>query len=96
MKELIEYLVEHLVDSPADVHVSEILGEHTVIFELHVADGDMGKVIGKNGKTADSLRTIMAAAAAKQGKRAVLEILETDGMNKSGSYSRNSAGEALV
>ena len=76
MKEFIEYVIKHLVDKPADVRVDEINGELTVIFELRVGDGDMGKVIGKRGRTADSLRTILTAAAAKQGKRSVLEIVD--------------------
>jgi predicted RNA-binding protein YlqC (UPF0109 family) len=76
MKEFIEYVVRHLVDRPDDVQINEITGEHTVVLELRVGDGDMGKVIGRSGQTARSLRTITAAAAAKQGKRSVLEILE--------------------
>jgi predicted RNA-binding protein YlqC (UPF0109 family) len=76
MKEFIEYLVKQLVDKPDEVQVHEITGDHTIIFELHVGDGDMGKVIGRGGQTARSLRTLLAAVAAKQGKRSVLEILE--------------------
>ena len=76
MKEFVEYIVKHLVDHPDDVKVNEIDGERTVVFELRVGEGDMGKVIGRRGQTAKSLRTILAAASAKNGKRAVLEILE--------------------
>jgi len=76
MKEFIEFIVKHLVDNPSDVVVNEIDGERTVVFELRVGDGDMGKVIGRRGQTAKSLRTLLAAASAKMGKRAVLEILE--------------------
>ncbi len=76
MKEFVEYIVKHLVDNPNDVHVNEIDGERTVVFELRVGEGDMGKVIGRRGQTAKSLRTLLAAASAKNGKRAVLEILE--------------------
>ena len=76
MKEFIEYIVKHLVDNPDAVKVNEIDGERTVVFELRVGDGDMGKVIGRRGQTAKSLRTLLAAASAKNGKRAVLEILE--------------------
>ena len=75
MKELIEYMIQHLVDKPEDVQVKEIAGERSVIFELRVGDGDMGKVIGRQGQTARSLRTILAAVAAKQGRRSILEIL---------------------
>jgi len=76
MKEFIEFIVKHLVDNPSAVHVNEIDGERTVVFELRVGEGDMGKVIGRRGQTAKSLRTLLAAASAKMGKRAVLEILE--------------------
>jgi len=76
MKEFIEFIVKHLVDNPNEVKVNEIDGERTVVFELRVGEGDMGKVIGRRGQTAKSLRTLLAAASAKNGKRAVLEILE--------------------
>lgn len=76
MKEFILFIVKHLVDKPDAVKVNEIDGERTVVYELRVGDGDMGKVIGKRGQTAKSIRTLLAAASAKTGKRAVLEILE--------------------
>lgn len=76
MKELIEYIVKALVDSPDKVAVTEIAGEKSIIFELRVGEGDLGKVIGKEGRTAKAIRTIITAAAMKQGKRAVLEIIE--------------------
>ncbi|RMF64767.1 MAG: KH domain-containing protein [Calditrichaeota bacterium] len=76
MKEFIEFIVKHLVDNPSEVQVNEVDGERTVVFELRVGQGDMGKVIGRRGQTAKSLRTLLAAASAKIGKRAVLEILE--------------------
>lgn len=76
MKEFILYVVKHLVDNPDAVQVNEVDGERTVVYELRVGDGDMGKVIGKRGNTAKSIRTLLAAASAKTGKRAVLEILE--------------------
>lgn len=76
MKDFILFVVKHLVDNPDAVVVNEIDGERTVVFELRVGDGDMGKVIGKRGQTAKSIRTLLAAASAKTGKRAVLEILE--------------------
>jgi len=78
MKEFIEYLIKHLVDKPDEVRVNEIAGDRTVVLELRVGDGDMGKVIGRSGQTAKSLRTILMAVAAKQGKRSVLEILEDE------------------
>lgn len=76
MKEFIEYIAKHLVDRPNEVLVNEIDGERTVVYELRVGYGDLGKVIGKRGQTAKSIRILLAAASAKKGKRAVLEILE--------------------
>ncbi|HHL73239.1 MAG TPA: KH domain-containing protein [Bacteroidetes bacterium] len=76
MKEFILFIVKHLVDNPDAVVVNEVDGERTVVYELRVGQGDMGKVIGKRGQTAKSIRTLLAAASAKTGKRAVLEILE--------------------
>lgn len=76
MKELIEYIAKALVDNPDDVRVNEIEGEKTSVIELSVAKEDLGKVIGKQGRTARSIRTILSAASAKSNKRAVLEILE--------------------
>lgn len=76
MRELIAYVVRFLVDHPDEVEVREIEGEQTRVLELRVAKGDMGKVIGKQGRTARALRTILAAASARLNKRTVLEILE--------------------
>ncbi|MFZ1683054.1 MAG: KH domain-containing protein [Candidatus Zixiibacteriota bacterium] len=76
MREFIEFIVRALVDHPEAVEVSEVEGSRTTVYELRVGQGDLGKVIGKNGQTAKSIRTLMTAAAARQGKRAVLEILE--------------------
>ncbi|MEO0070646.1 MAG: KH domain-containing protein [candidate division WOR-3 bacterium] len=76
MKELIEYIAKALVDHPDQVQVKEVAGEKTLIYELRVGQGDLGKVIGKEGRTAKSIRAIISAAAMKQGKRAQLEILE--------------------
>jgi len=78
MKEFVEFIIKNLVDKPGEVQVKEIAGERTVVLELRVGKGDMGKVIGRDGQTARSLRTLIAAAAAKQGKRSVLEILEDE------------------
>jgi len=78
MKEFIEFMIKHLVDKPDEVQVNEIVGERTVVCELRVGEGDMGKVIGRRGQTARSLRILLTAAAAKQGKRSVLEILEDE------------------
>ena len=77
MKELIEYIARALVDKPEDVSVRETEGERTTILELRVAQEDLGKVIGKEGRTARSMRVILNAAGTKLGKRCVLEILES-------------------
>jgi predicted RNA-binding protein YlqC (UPF0109 family) len=76
MKELVKYIAKALVDNPDEVSVNEVEGEQTSVIELRVAKGDLGKIIGKHGKTAQSIRTILSAASAKIGKRAVLEIVE--------------------
>lgn len=76
MKGLVESMARALVDSPEEVVVNEVEGERTTVFELRVATSDLGKVIGKQGKTARAMRTILGAAGTKIGKRCVLEILE--------------------
>jgi predicted RNA-binding protein YlqC (UPF0109 family) len=76
MRELLELIAKALVDQPDDVVVTEIEGEQTTVLELKVAQEDLGKVIGKQGRTARSIRTILAAAGMKLRKRVVLEILE--------------------
>lgn len=76
MKELIEHIARSLVDHPEQVVVTEVLGEKTIVYELRVGQGDLGKIIGREGRTAKSIRTIITASAMKAGKRAVLEILE--------------------
>jgi predicted RNA-binding protein YlqC (UPF0109 family) len=89
MKEFLEYMIKQLVDKPDEVQVNEIAGERTVIFELRVGEGDMGKVIGRRGQTAGSLRTLLAAIAAKQGKRSVLEIVDINRMGQKNSQYKN-------
>jgi len=76
MKDLITDIVQALVDQPDQVSVAEIEGEHTNVLELKVAKSDMGKVIGKQGKNANALRTILSTAAGKTRKRYILEIVE--------------------
>jgi predicted RNA-binding protein YlqC (UPF0109 family) len=76
MKDLIKYIAQSLVDKPDLVEVSEVLGEQTSVIELRVAKEDLGKVIGKQGRTAKAMRTILSAASTKLRKRAVLEIIE--------------------
>lgn len=75
MKELVEFIARSLVDNPDDVQVTEIEEENSIIIELRVAPDDMGKVIGKQGKIAKSIRTLTKAAAAKAGKRVAVEIM---------------------
>jgi predicted RNA-binding protein YlqC (UPF0109 family) len=76
VRALIEYIARCLVDDPDDVEVLEISGEQTSVIELKVAKSDLGKVIGKQGRTARAMRTILTAASTKIRKRSVLEIIE--------------------
>jgi len=76
MKELLELIAKSLVDRPEDVEVTEVEGEQTTVLELRVAREDLGKVIGKQGRTARSIRTILASAGMKFKKRVVFEIIE--------------------
>ena len=76
MKGLILMIVKSLVDKPDEVDLQEVIGEKTTVLELRVAKEDLGKVIGKQGKTARAMRTILNATATKLKKRAVLEIIE--------------------
>ena len=75
-KELVEDIAKALVDTPADVDVRELPGEHVTVVELRVAQRDVGKIIGKQGRTARSLRTLLGAAGMKQNRRFTLEIIE--------------------
>jgi len=76
LKELVELIAKSLVDHPEQVVVSEIHGEQSVILELKVAPDDMGKVIGKQGRIAKAIRTVVRAAAIKENKRVIVEILQ--------------------
>ena len=76
MKDLIEFIVKALVDDPSEVSINEIAGDKITLFELRVAKEDIGKVIGKRGRTAGAIRVIINAVSTKQGKRAELEIIE--------------------
>ena len=75
MKELVEYIAKSLVDDPSQVVVTEIPGTTSVILELRVASEDMGRVIGRNGRVANAMRTLLRVIAAKEGKRVTLEIV---------------------
>jgi uncharacterized protein len=76
MNDFVVYIASHLVDSPDKIVLEHEEREEKIIFRLRVADKDVGKVIGKKGRTAQSLRVLLAAVAARQGKRAILEIAE--------------------
>lgn len=76
MKELLVYLAKALVDNPDDVQVDEFDSEGVLVLELRVNESDLGKVIGKQGRTANALRTIIRASATKQGQRATVEIVD--------------------
>ena len=76
MKELVEYSAKSLVDQPDAVKVTEVESERTSVIELSVAKEDMGRIIGKQGKTATAMRTLLNAASMKQKKRTILEIIE--------------------
>lgn len=76
MKDLLENIAKSLVDNPDEVSVNEVEGEKLVVLELRVADEDMGKVIGKQGRIAKAIRTVMKAAAVRNNKRVVVEIIQ--------------------
>jgi len=76
MKDLITFIAKALVDKPEEVKVTEIVGDQTSVLELKVAKEDLGKVIGKQGRTARAMRTLLSASSAKIRKRTVLEIVE--------------------
>jgi predicted RNA-binding protein YlqC (UPF0109 family) len=76
MREFLEFIVKHLVDHPDQVALEQEDQDNKVTFKLKVGQGEVGKVIGKNGRTAQAMRVLLAAVAAREGKRAVLEILD--------------------
>jgi len=76
LKDLVEVIAKALVDHPEEVHVNEVEGERSIILELKVAPDDMGKVIGKQGRIAKAIRTVVKAAATREDKRVVVEILQ--------------------
>lgn len=75
MRELVEFIAKSLVDTPEEVNVSQVEGEKSVVLELKVAAEDVGKIIGKQGRIAKAIRTVVKAAAAKEGKRVIVEIV---------------------
>lgn len=76
LKELLTFIVKNLVENPDDVSVSEVSGEQTSVFELRVHKDDLGKIIGKQGRTAKALRTVLSAASVKENRRIMLEIID--------------------
>ncbi|PIU44962.1 MAG: RNA-binding protein [Ignavibacteriales bacterium CG07_land_8_20_14_0_80_59_12] len=74
MRDFVEFIAKHLVDNPAGVEISEEEKDGRLVFKLKVSEPDIGKVIGRNGRTAQAMRTLLSAVAAKEGKRAALEI----------------------
>ena len=76
MKELLEAIINSLVNNPSEVSINEIGGEKSIVFEVKVAGSDMGKVIGKEGRIAKAIRTIMKALAAKEGKKVSVEFID--------------------
>ena len=76
MKELVELIASNIVDNPEEVNVNQVEGSKSVILELQVAEEDMGKVIGKQGRIAKAIRTVVKAAATKEGKRVIVEIIQ--------------------
>ena len=76
MKELIKYIVQAMVDHPEQIEVSEVEGKHSTVLEVKVAKEDIGKIIGKQGRNAQAIRTILNAASAKTKKRTIMEIIE--------------------
>ena len=78
MKEFVEYIVKNLVDYPDKVRINEVGGTHTLIIELAVEKSDIGKIIGKKGKTINAIRTLLMSVASRNGLRVNLEIIEDD------------------
>ena len=82
MKAFVEFVVKALVDHPEEVDVKQVDGERTVVFELRLNQSDIGKVIGKSGRTITAIRSLLTSAAAKNGRRAMLEIIEPEGSHR--------------
>jgi predicted RNA-binding protein YlqC (UPF0109 family) len=76
MKQILESIAKSLVDAPSEVQITEVDGEKTIVFELRCNAKDVGKIIGKSGKTVGAMRTIMNSMAAKQGRKAMLEVVD--------------------
>ena len=94
MKAFVEFVVKALVDYPEQVEVREVDGDRVVVFELRLNQTDIGKVIGKSGRTIMAIRTLLTSAAAKQGKRAMIEIIEPEGRRRGSDAAAPAAGES--
>jgi uncharacterized protein len=94
MKAFIEYVVKALVDYPDQVQVTEVDGERVVVFEVRLNQADVGKVIGKSGRTITAIRTLLTSSAAKHGKRAMLEIIEPGGRRQPGGSAEEPPAES--
>ena len=88
MKEFVEYIVKNLVDYPDKVRINEVGGTHTLIIELAVEKSDIGKIIGKKGKTINAIRTLLMSVASRNGLRVNLEIIE-DGKKSTATYEES-------
>lgn len=82
MKEFVEYIIKNLVDNPDQVRITEVGGTHSLILELSVEKSDIGKIIGKKGKTINAIRTLVMSVASRNGLRVNLEIIEEDEESK--------------
>ena len=96
MKAFIEFVVKALVDHPEQVDVREVDGERVVVFELRLNQTDVGKVIGRSGRTITAIRTLLTSAAAKQGKRAMLEIVEPGGRRSENAVPAEPSAESAA
>jgi len=94
MKAFIEYVVKALVDNPDQVSVTEVDSERVIVFEVRLNQSDVGKVIGKSGRTITAIRTLLTSAAGKQGKRAVLEIIEPPGARRPAEVAPEAPAES--
>lgn len=89
MKEFVEYIIKNLVDNPDKVHINEVGGSQTLILELSVEKSDIGKIIGKRGKTINAIRTLLISVASRNGIRVSLEIIESEqGANAEQQHSQ--------
>jgi len=96
MKEFVEYIIKNLVDNPDKVKINEIGGTHTLIIELSVEKADIGKIIGKKGKTINAIRTLLMSVASRNGLRVNLEILEDESQSRANRENNEEAEDLPV